>query len=68
MMVLNSDPLDVEDDSTPSVDKASSLCMVCEDAPKQYKCPRCEYFTCSLACCKQHKVEVRVFAEENIEL
>ena len=42
--------------------------MVCEDAPKQYKCPRCEYFTCSLACCKQHKVEVRVLAEENIEL
>ena len=57
----------IEDDSALAVDKASSLCMVCEDAPKQYKCPRCDYFTCSLICCKQHKVEVRQSAEKNID-
>ena len=38
---------------------ASLLCMVCEEAVKQYKCPRCDYFTCSLKCCKQHKAEVK---------
>ena len=45
-------------DSTVSVEDSSKLCMVCEEAPKQYKCPRCDYFTCSLKCCKQHKIEV----------
>jgi HIT zinc finger len=45
-------------DSTVCVADTSKLCMVCEEAPKQYKCPRCDYFTCSLKCCKQHKVEV----------
>ena len=47
-----------DDDSTLGGKKISSLCMVCEAAPKQYKCPRCDYFTCSLKCCKQHKLEV----------
>ena len=31
------------------------LCQVCENAPKQYKCPRCALYTCSLTCCKTHK-------------
>lgn len=35
-----------------------TLCMVCESVQRQYKCPRCDYFTCSLKCCKQHKLEV----------
>jgi HIT zinc finger len=37
----------------------TKLCMVCEESPMQYKCPRCDYLTCSLKCCKQHKIEVR---------
>lgn len=51
----------VEDSSaatTTEVKCALKLCMVCEEAPMQYKCPRCDYLTCSLQCCKQHKAEV----------
>lgn len=32
-------------------------CMVCSQAVKQYKCPACSIFTCSLMCCKKHKVQ-----------
>jgi hypothetical protein len=42
-----------------NVVNAITLCMVCESNQRQYKCPRCDYFTCSLKCCKQHKLEVR---------
>ena len=33
------------------------LCQVCKEQSRQYKCPRCGTFTCSLKCCKQHKIE-----------
>mmetsp|Transcript_2590 Transcript_2590/g.2700 ORF Transcript_2590/g.2700 Transcript_2590/m.2700 type:complete len:477 (-) Transcript_2590:280-1710(-) len=54
--------LDVEPDSSLSTAEGSrvnaiTLCMVCESSQRQYKCPRCDYFTCSLKCCKQHKLE-----------
>lgn len=31
-------------------------CMICNIHPKAYKCPRCHILTCSLVCCKTHKV------------
>jgi len=31
-------------------------CMVCHIHPKAYKCPRCHILSCSLICCKVHKV------------
>ena len=31
-------------------------CQICNENLKQYKCPRCSCLTCSLQCCKQHKV------------
>lgn len=59
-------PMDVDDSfegvTEPSLALnvcTSKLCMVCEESPMQYKCPRCDYLTCSLKCCKQHKIEVR---------
>jgi hypothetical protein len=33
-------------------------CEICNNSPKQYKCPRCSRLTCSLNCCKQHKVTI----------
>lgn len=33
------------------------LCMVCESATRRYKCPRCSIMTCSLECCRQHKID-----------
>lgn len=48
-----------ESDSESDSDSHSQQikCMICGVADKQYKCPRCSVFTCSLACCKDHKVE-----------
>ncbi len=31
------------------------LCMICNEIPKKYKCPRCSILTCSLNCVKIHK-------------
>lgn len=31
------------------------LCMICNEIPKKYKCPRCSVLTCSLNCVKIHK-------------
>ena len=36
----------------------SQLCEICQSRPKLYKCPRCSFFTCSLECCKRHKVSM----------
>ena len=33
-------------------------CQICHTNPKLYKCPRCSCLTCSLQCCKQHKVPI----------
>ena len=33
------------------------LCEICCLSRRQYKCPRCSVFSCSLECCKRHKVE-----------
>ena len=67
MSVELTKPMDVDDsfegvtDPSPALNVCTSkLCMVCEESPMQYKCPRCDYLTCSLKCCKQHKIEVRI--------
>jgi len=36
---------------------ANLLCEICCLSRRQYKCPRCSVFSCSLECCKRHKVE-----------
>ncbi|KAK5997165.1 Putative box C/D snoRNA-like protein [Cladobotryum mycophilum] len=33
----------------------TSLCAICHISKPQYKCPRCNIRTCSLACVKKHK-------------
>lgn len=35
-----------------------TLCDVCSEKVRKYKCPRCFVGTCSLACCKEHKRKV----------
>eukprot|EP00605_Chrysophyceae_sp_TOSAG23-4_P002923 GSChrysophyteH1.ASY1.ANO1.3218.1 assembled CDS len=32
------------------------MCEVCKQNISLYKCPACSVFSCSLACCKEHKV------------
>lgn len=34
-----------------------SKCEMCNQNEYKYKCPRCLIKTCSLACCRQHKLE-----------
>lgn len=34
-------------------------CDVCKSNPRVYKCPRCAAYSCSLECCRQHKITVR---------
>jgi hypothetical protein len=47
-----------EDEEVTEEPAASGLmCNVCGDRERLYKCPRCGVFSCSLACCKRHKVE-----------
>lgn len=41
------------------------FCMICEVNPKQYKCPACSMLTCSLACCKQHKITSNCTGKRN---
>ena len=41
--------------SLPTNQKPKS-CHFCSNTPK-YKCPKCQISTCSLKCCKQHKVD-----------
>jgi hypothetical protein len=33
------------------------LCEICKINVRLYKCPKCSTFSCSLKCCKQHKIE-----------
>jgi hypothetical protein len=33
------------------------ICEICTEKEGIYKCPRCSIFTCSLLCCKQHKID-----------
>uniref|UniRef100_A0A0K0DYL4 HIT-type domain-containing protein n=1 Tax=Strongyloides stercoralis TaxID=6248 RepID=A0A0K0DYL4_STRER len=35
----------------------TSFCQVCNIEKHKYRCPKCQYKTCSLVCCKQHKEE-----------
>lgn len=35
------------------------LCELCKERERLYCCPRCSVKTCSLACCKAHKKQVR---------
>ena len=30
---------------------------MCNEVEHKYKCPRCSFLTCSLKCCKEHKIE-----------
>ena len=32
-------------------------CVICEDKAAKYKCPKCQFSTCSLKCVQLHKVE-----------
>ena len=32
-------------------------CVICEDNAAKYKCPKCQFSTCSLKCVQLHKVE-----------
>jgi hypothetical protein len=34
-----------------------TVCEVCKEKEKRYKCPRCSLFTCSLDCCVKHKAQ-----------
>ena len=47
------------DDSVPScsIETPVHLCEVCGMNSRLYKCPRCALSSCSLSCCKQHKLE-----------
>lgn len=38
-------------------DPGGKQCEVCFERLRQYKCPRCSMMTCSLQCCKKHKLE-----------
>lgn len=33
-------------------------CMICKVKKYSYKCPRCAALTCSLECCRLHKIEM----------
>ncbi len=33
------------------------LCEVCREVERKYKCPKCSTFSCSLECCRKHKVD-----------
>ena len=39
-----------------SLSSNSLTCEICESNGRLYRCPRCMIFTCSLKCCKQHKI------------
>lgn len=41
------------------------LCMVCKLHDRKYKCPACHLSTCSLVCCKQHKVMFQCNGKRN---
>ncbi len=43
-----------DDESQVLVEKK---CEICEKNQRLYKCPRCSIFSCSLECCRRHKVE-----------
>ncbi len=40
-------------------------CDVCKEKARAYCCPRCGVKTCSLACCKAHKAQVKTSTQRN---
>ena len=50
--------ISLEDDEIVQISgtPTKSLCEICSLHPRLYKCPRCSAFSCSLVCCKQHKI------------
>lgn len=42
-----------------------ALCEQCGAVESRYTCPRCGVVTCSLACCRQHKVETECNGQRN---
>ena len=57
------DDNDVNDTDTSLGLKETTIinCEICNSSPKQYKCPRCSRLTCSLNCCKRHKVIITIY-------
>lgn len=51
-----------EEEHTCDNDKeiAIVMCEVCSKEVRKYKCPRCGVSTCSMQCCKNHKIAVRI--------
>ena len=37
--------------------RPAGLCEVCGEVERKYKCPKCSIFSCSLECCRKHKVD-----------
>lgn len=56
-MEVEVETTDREDHSSVGGDPPLGLCEICQERQRQYKCPRCAVFTCSLECCKRHKVD-----------
>lgn len=54
----NKEELESNSNSNPTETNSIILCEICLDKEKKYKCPRCSIFTCSLECCKYHKIKV----------
>eukprot|EP01087_Luapelamoeba_hula_P015240 TRINITY_DN4528_c0_g1_i2.p1 TRINITY_DN4528_c0_g1~~TRINITY_DN4528_c0_g1_i2.p1 ORF type:complete len:332 (-),score=44.60 TRINITY_DN4528_c0_g1_i2:183-1178(-) len=40
-------------------------CGGCTDQPAKYTCPRCNFRSCSLSCCKRHKVDLDCSGQRN---
>lgn len=43
----------------------STLCQECSKQVFKYKCPRCLFLSCSLACCKAHKERLNCSGERS---
>ncbi|RWS04226.1 box C/D snoRNA protein 1-like protein [Dinothrombium tinctorium] len=39
------------------VNYRQNMCLICGFKPSKYRCPCCEANTCSLNCCKMHKIQ-----------
>ncbi|KAJ8957600.1 hypothetical protein NQ314_006526 [Rhamnusium bicolor] len=60
-MDIYTKPVDLkEEPGTSNADNVSKLgsCEVCASHNAKYTCPKCEVKTCSLKCCKIHKLEI----------
>lgn len=51
---MNNGSVAVDDEEV--AEKKANMCEICLKNESKYKCPRCLMKTCSLNCCRQHKV------------